>query len=50
MRQVVLAFFTRPVAGEMVPGMPMPTGALPRAPALSSRRATRVASAERMPG
>ena len=37
--QVELAFFTRPLAGETVPGMPIPT--LPRRPVACSSSATR---------
>jgi hypothetical protein len=36
---VEFAFFTRPVAGEMAPGMPIPT--LPRVPAAISAAVTR---------
>ena len=37
--QVELAFLTRPVAGEIVPGIPIPTGARPTAASASSTSA-----------
>ena len=39
MSQVLFAFFTRPVAGETAPGMPMPT--VPVSPVSDSSAATR---------
>ena len=41
--QTEFAFLTRPVAGEMAPGMPMPT--VPRSPASRSTASTRPAMA-----
>ena len=43
MSQVEFAFFTRPVAGEMVPGIPTPT--VPRVPVAASSSWTRPAIA-----
>jgi hypothetical protein len=48
MSHVEFAFFTRPVAGEMAPGMPTPTVA--RAPSSRSRRSTRPVIAAMVPG
>ena len=45
--QVEFAFFTRPVAGEIVPGIPTPT--VPRAPSVASTSATRPAIVASVP-
>ncbi len=44
--QTEFAFLTRPVAGEMTPGMPIPT--VPRSPISRSTSATRPAMARRV--